>query len=379
MPQWDIHFNVRVRAGDPRLVRAVERSRAIAETIRGIPVTASVRRRLNALNIARAVRGTTAIEGTRISEDEALAVLAAAPDRPVLPTSRARDEREARNARAALECVQRTVRTDLRRPLDEALIREIHRLTTDGLRYPGNVPGEYRSHAVTVGNYRPPATGEEVRRLMAEFVRWFNQGEALRWDPIARAALAHFYVVSIHPFGDGNGRSSRAVESFMLCRAGIHAFGFYSLANFYYEHHHEYIDALTAAMFQSGGDLTDFVLFAVEGLADELATVRSELLAMVGVMAFRDYAQERLEAVPRLGQQRRARMLDLIRRMTEQSLRGVPDHQMATDVLVALAYGRTGRRTVQRDLRLLLDQQLLIERDGHLVPNVELMSELAEA
>ncbi len=379
MPQWDIHFNVRVRAGDPRLVRAVERSRAIAETIRGIPVTASVRRRLNALNIARAVRGTTAIEGTRISEDEALAVLAAAPDRPVLPTSRARDEREARNARAALEFVERTVRTDLRRPLDEALIREIHRLTTDGLRYPGNVPGEYRSHAVTVGNYRPPATGEEVRRLMADFVRWFNQGEALRWDPIARAAIAHIYVVRIHPFGDGNGRSSRAVESFMLCRAGIHAFGFYSLANFYYEHHHEYIDALTAAMFQSGGDLTNFVLFAVEGLADELATVRSELLAMVGVMAFRDYAQERLEAVPRLGQQRRARMLDLIRRLTEQSLRGVPDHQMATDVLVALAYGRTGRRTVQRDLRLLLDQQLLIERDGHLVPNVELMSELAEA
>ncbi len=379
MPQWDIHFNVRVRAGDPRLVRAVERSRAIAETIRGIPVTAGVRRRLNALNLARAVRGTTAIEGTRISEDEALAVLAAAPDRPVLPTSRARDEREARNARAALEFVQRTVRTDLGRPLDEALIREIHRLTTDGLRYPGNVPGEYRSHAVTVGNYRPPATGEEVRRLMAEFVRWFNQGEALHWDPIARAALAHFCVVSIHPFGDGNGRTSRAVESFMLCRAGIHAFGFYSLANFYYEHHHEYIDALTAAMFQSGGDLTNFVLFAVEGLADELATVRSELLAKVRVLAFRDYAQERLEAVPRLGQQRRARMLDLIRRLTEQSLRGVPDHQMATDVLVALAYGRTGRRTVQRDLRLLLDQQLLIERDGHLVPNVELMSELAEA
>ncbi len=379
MPQWNIHFNVRVRAGDPRLVRAVERSRAIAETIRGIPVTAGVRRRLNALNLARAVRGTTAIEGTRISEDEALAVLAAAPDRPVLPTSRARDEREARNARAALEFVQRTVRTDLGRPLDEALIREIHRLTTDGLRYPGNVPGEYRSHAVTVGNYRPPATGEEVRRLMAEFVRWFNQGEALRWDPIARVALAHLYVVSIHPFGDGNGRTSRAVESFMLCRAGIHAFGFYSLANFYYEHHHEYIDALTAAMFQSGGDLTNFVLFAVEGLADELATVRSELLAMVRVLAFRDYAQERLEAVPRLGQQRRARMLDLIRRLTEQSLRGVPDHQMATDVLVALAYGRTGRRTVQRDLRLLLDQQLLIERDGHLVPNVELMSELAEA
>lgn len=379
MPSRDIHFNVWIRADEPRLVRAVERSRTIAETIRDIPVTAGVRRRLSALNIARAVRGTTAIEGTRISQDEALAVLEAAPNRQVLPASRARDEREARNAQAALEFVQTVVRTDPNRPLDEPLIREIHRLTTDGLRYPGNVPGEYRSHAVVVGDYRPPATGEEVRRLMSEFLRWFNHGQARRWDPIVRAALAHFFVVSIHPFGDGNGRTSRAVESFMLRRAGIHAFGFYSLANFYYEHHHEYIAALTASMFQPTGDLTDFVLFAVEGLAGELATVRSELLAMVRIMAFRDYARERLEAVPNLGEQRRSRMLVLIRRLTEQSLRGVPEHQLPTDVLVAMTYGRVGQRTTQRDLRLLIDQHLLIERDGHLLPNVNVVSELAEA
>ncbi len=379
MPRWDIHFNIRVSTGEPRLVRAVERSRAIAETIRGIPVTAGVRKRLNALNIARAVRGTTAIEGTRISEDEVLEVLEAAPNQRVLPLNRARDEREARNAQAALEFVQRAARADPRRPLDEPLIKEIHRLTTEGLPYAGNAPGEYRSHAVTVGDYRPPATGEEVRRLMAEFVRWFNQGEALRWDPIVRAALAHFYVASIHPFGDGNGRTSRAVESFMLCRAGIHAFGFYSLANFYYQHHHEYIGALTAGMFQSGGDLTDFVLFAVEGLTGELAEVRGELLAMVRVMAFRDHARERLDAVPSLGEQRRGRMLDLIRRLTEPSLRGVRDTQLASDVFVALVYGRVGQRTIQRDLRLLVDQQLLIEQGDRLIPNIDVMSEFAEA
>lgn len=379
MPGWPVHFNVSVRTADPRLIRAVERSRALAETLRGIPVSTGVRERLNALNVARAVYGTTALEGTRISEAEALEVLNAAPDRRVLPPDRARDEREARNAQAALEFVQRTVRADPGRPLDETLITEIHRLTTDGLAYPGNVPGEYRSHAVSVGDYRPPATGEEVRRLMAEFLRWFNQGEALRWDPIVRAALAHFYVVSIHPFGDGNGRASRAVESFMLCRAGIHAFGFYSLANFYYQHRGEYIRALSAVRFRSDGDLTDFVLFAVQGLASELAAVRDELLAMVRVLAFRDYARERLEAVPRLGEQRRSRMLELIRRLTDVALRGLDREHVETYGIVATVYGRIGQRTVQRDLRLLLDQQLLIERDGRLVPNLKVMSELADA
>ncbi len=379
MPSWSVHFNVTVRTAEPSLIRAMERSRALAETLRGIPVSTGVRERLYALNVARAVYGTTALEGTRISEAEALEVLHAAPDRRVLPPDRAHDEREARNAQAALQFVQRTARSDPGRPLDEMLIREIHRLTTDGLAYARNVPGEYRNHAVTVGDYRPPPTSEEVRRHMAEFLRWFNQGEALRWDPIVRAALAHFYVVSIHPFGDGNGRTSRAVESFMLCRAGIHAVGFYSLANYYYRHRGDYIRALSAARFRSDGDLTDFVLFVAQGLASELAAVRDELLAMVRVLAFRDYARERLEAVPGLGERRRSRMLDVVRRITEPSLRGVPDQELAPDVLVAMTYGRVGQRTIQRDLRLLLDQRLLIEHDGRLVPNIEVMSEFAEA
>ena len=379
MPGWPIHFNVSVRTADPRLIRAVERSRALAETLRGIPVSTGVRERLNALNVARAVQGTTALEGTRISEAEALAVFNAAPDRPVLPPDRARDEREARNAQAALESVQRAARADPRRPLDETLMREIHRLTTDGLAYPGNVPGEYRSHAVTVGDYRPPATGEEIRWLLAEFLHWFNQGEALRWDPFLRAAIAHFYVVSIHPFCDGNGRTSRAVESFMLCRAGIHAFGFYSLANFYYQHRDEYIRALSAARFTSDGDLTDFVLFAVQGLASELTAVRDELLAMVRVMAFRDYAWECLDTTPRLGNQRRVRMLILIRRLTDALLHSVGEDHVESLGVIASVYGRVGQRTMQRDLRLLLDQRLLIEHDDRLVPNVQIMSELAEA
>ncbi len=398
MPDWHVHFNVRVRDNEPRLIRAVERSRAIAETIRNIPVAESVRERLHALNMARAVRGTTALEGTRISEDEALAVLEADPGQQVLPSDRSRDEREVRNAQTALECVRRTVHADPGRSLDEPLIREIHRLTTEGVPYPDNEPGRYRSHAVTVGDYRPPATGDDIRRLMTEFVRWFNQGRAASWDPIVRAAVAHFYVVTIHPCGDGNGRTSRAIESFILCRAGISAFGFDSLASFYYQNRDEYTRALTAPRFRSDGDLTDFVLFAAEGMAGELATVRDELMSvirelqqpldrpilqaavrdefmsMVRVLAFRDYARERLSEAPGLRDVRRTRMLEVIRRLTEQLLRGVPEHRLATDAVIDVVYGQLGKQTIRADLRLLEDQGLLVRRDGRLVPNVEIMS-----
>ena len=378
MPSWDVHFNVRIRVDEPRLVRAVERSRAIAETIRGIPVTAGVRRRLNALNIARAVRGTTAIEGTRISETEALEVLDAPADVKVLPPDRSRDEREARNAQAVLEFVRRELRANPERRLDEPLIREIHRITTEGVPYHGNEPGQYRDHAVTAGDNRPPASGDDVRQLMTAFVRWFDQGAAAAWDPIVRAAVAHFYVVSIHPFGDGNGRASRGVESFMLYRAGINAFGFYSLANFYYQHRDAYVDALTAARFGSDGDLTDFVLFAVEGLATELEQVRHELMSMVQVIVFLEYARQELEEVPGLGDRRRARMLDLIRRLTSAQLASAPYENVNTSAIMAGVYRRVGARTTQRDLRTLLEHDLVVERDGRIAPNVEIMSLLAE-
>ena len=378
MPSWDVHFNVRIRVDEPRLVRAVERSRAIAETIRGIPVTAGVRRRLNALNIARAVRGTAAIEGTRISETEALEVLDTPADVRVLPPDRSRDERETRNAQAVLQFVQRELRANPERQLDEPLIREIHRLTTTGVAYQGNEPGQYRDHAVNAGDYRPPASGDDVRQLMTTFVRWFDQGAAAAWDPIVRAAVAHFYVVSIHPFGDGNGRASRGVESFMLYRAGINAFGFYSLANFYYQHRDAYVDALTAVRFRSDGDLTDFVLFATEGLANELKQVRRELMAMIQVSAFLEYARQELEEVPGLGDRRRARMLDLIRRLTSAQLASAPYENVDTSAIMAGVYRRVGARTTQRDLRTLLEHDLVVERDGRIAPNVEIMSLFAE-
>lgn len=107
------------------------------------------------------------------------------------------------------------------------------------------------------------------------------------------------------------------------------------------------------------------------------AAVRDEFTSVVRIVAFRDYARERLVEVPGLGDLRRTRMLELIRRLTEQSLRGVPDRQLATDAVIDLVYGRLGQQTIRGDLRLLEDQELLVRRDDRLVPNVDIMSTFA--
>ena len=54
---------------------------------------------------------------------------------------------------------------------------------------------------------------------MAGFFSWFNTGPPNAWDPVLRAIVAHFYVVSIHPFGQRTYRESRG---FLLYKAGSH-------------------------------------------------------------------------------------------------------------------------------------------------------------
>lgn len=56
MPSWDVHFNVRVRHGDPDVAWLAAQADALASVIRGVPITPSAQRRLDRLNIIRAIR-----------------------------------------------------------------------------------------------------------------------------------------------------------------------------------------------------------------------------------------------------------------------------------------------------------------------------------
>jgi len=100
---------------------------------------------------------------------------------------------------------------------------------------------------ITVGAWRDDRTGpltvvsgpiakEKVHfkapiapRLDAEmraFLQWFNAGSEI--DPVLRAALAHLWFVTIHPFDDGNGRIGRAIADMLLARSEQSPQRFYS-------------------------------------------------------------------------------------------------------------------------------------------------------
>jgi Fic family protein len=71
----------------------------------------------------------------------------------------------------------------------------------------------------------------EAHRLpteMQQFLDWFNQKQPL--DPVLKAAIAHLWFVTIHPFDDGNGRIARAITDLQLSRADGSNQRFYSMS-----------------------------------------------------------------------------------------------------------------------------------------------------
>lgn len=76
-------------------------------------------------------------------------------------------------------------------------------------------------------HYEAPAAGQ-LPRLMGAFLDWFNADQPI--DPVIKAAVAHLWFVTIHPFDDGNGRIARAIADMALARSEGTSQRFYSMS-----------------------------------------------------------------------------------------------------------------------------------------------------
>lgn len=88
-------------------------------------------------------------------------------------------------------------------------------------------------------HFEAPAA-EVLPDEMKRFLDWFNAGTSI--DPVVKAAIAHLWFVTVHPFDDGNGRMARTIADMQLARADGTAQRFYSMSaqirrerNAYYE------------------------------------------------------------------------------------------------------------------------------------------------
>lgn len=124
-------------------------------------------------------------------------------------------------------------------PISEHTMIEIARIVT---RNASDVVVEnYRTAPVYVTGrdevvYTPPEAGR-VPDMMKSLVDFIQNSEL---HPVIRACAAHFYFVYVHPFGDGNGRTARALSYMMLLQSGYEFFRYFSISNLVSEERGKY-------------------------------------------------------------------------------------------------------------------------------------------
>ena len=116
------------------------------------------------------------------------------------------------------------------------------------------------------------------------------QGSFSGTTPLSKAMAAHYHIDAMHPFGDGNGRTARALEAFMLRRAGVNNVVMVSLSNYYYDRKEEYLAALSASR-RNGHDLTPFLRFALPAVAERCDAVAAVIVANHRRTLFREFAR----------------------------------------------------------------------------------------
>src|SRR5438876_545420 len=112
-----------------------------------------------------------------------------------------------------------------------------------------------------IGKERVHFQAPQAKRLdreMKAFLDWFNANADT--DPVLKAALAHFWFVTIHPFDDGNGRIARAIAEMSLARSEGIPQRFYSISAQIQRERNVYYDSLEET--QKGGlDITAHLLW----------------------------------------------------------------------------------------------------------------------
>lgn len=314
---------------------AIERARGFLEAA---TLSEGLIERMSARALLLEAHHTTHIEGTQLTLEQAERLWVG----QAVKEANKDDVRELLNYREAFNLVSDYLGSG--EPVTEGLIREIHKRLVKGVRGGAADPGRYRATQNYVVNsrtreviYTPPPP-EQVPPLMRELVEWLRAETGIH--AVLVAGIAQFQLVHIHPFVDGNGRTSRLLSTLCLYRAGYDFKRLFTLSEFYDRDRSQFYAALQGAR-EHGMDMTGWLEYFVYGLMRQLEEVKNRGTAVI-----------------------RAELLSRFHRLTgRQGAVLVEVHAAGRLSLGELEprFSGVSRRSLQRDLRALLEKGLIEE------------------
>jgi Fic family protein len=151
----------------------------------------------------------------------------------------------------------------------------MHKITVADWRKDTTGPMQVVSGAMGKEKVHFQAPGSEIiDNEMLLFLDWFNNDD--KTDLVIKAAIAHLWFVTIHPFEDGNGRITRALSDILLARADMSNQRFYSMSAQIREERKAYYEILEKT--QKGDlDITEWIRWFLQCLINALKSTDSIL------------------------------------------------------------------------------------------------------
>jgi Fic family protein len=189
------------------------------------------------------------------------------------------------------------------------LILSIQKKVTNKL-LPAHQTGKLRTDPVFVNDPRErqtiywPPDAQDVQTLMNDLLRFVD---ANKIDPLILAGLFHKQMVIIHPFMDGNGRTTRLVTKILLADMGLNTFNLFSFENYYNQNVTRYFEmvGLRGNYYDlvEQIDFTAWLEYFTGGIIDELLRVEKSLPQAVELPArqLKPYHQKIIDVIKEEG------------------------------------------------------------------------------
>ena len=297
--------------------------------------------------LMNSTHASTSIEGNELSLEEVSDLMVG---RKVIATLR--DKKEVLNYFEALTYLDILKN---KKEINSKDILKLHKIITkDVLDNPKN-SGHYRTLAdekkrgrVVIAEkftgritFMPPLA-KEVPEQMKKFIVWLNDKEVQSLDPVLEAGIAHYEFVRMHPFIDGNGRTSRALATLILLRRGFDTNRFFTLDDFYNTDRPRYYEALKSVDPKTL-DLTEWLEYFYEGVAVSTEAVKKKVLILTGGKRKNKEAKQIL-----LGH-RQIKIVEFLqkeRKITNRQIRDLlkVSHQTSHEILQGLIKDRVVKR-----------------------------------
>ncbi len=364
--RWEINSLVSYQLGECDV---------LIETISNIPLRPRDRERLLQVSLIKGAVATTAIEGNTLSEEE----VARIQEGWKLPPSKEYLEIEVRNIMDAFNTLFREIVVEGKiRIITPELIRDIHQMVGKDLgEHFDAIPGKFRTDSRFVGTYVAPDY-RYVEDLVSNLCKWlpmefhFQDGQSFA-AAVIQAIVTHVYIEWIHPFGDGNGRTGRLLEFYILLRAGLPSIVSHILSNFYNETRTEYYRQLDKA--RKNNDLTEFIIYAVQGFRDGL----KENIRIIQKGQFKifwhNYIYEAFNALKYTKRGAFKRKRDLMLEMPIDKSLPHGEIVLLTPKL-AQKYANVKKPTLLKDLRELIELGLMKKEGNNYRANIEALSDM---